>query len=169
MQHSTARNGFSCSRSSWETPPDCGTLESSGSLGRESRKGEPSFHVHCQNRDIDGAACLAQRVPETRLCLLMDANFFLGQIQDRDVRVNVSVNVNSSGLDEIERRLGTLGSISASISGGITGNPSTNPGTTDEETGEGQGTVPISHRWRKAARPGSPWRDFCPHRGSWPG
>ena len=52
IQHSTARNGFGCSRSSWETPPDCGTLESSGSLGRESRKGEPSFHVQCQGRDI---------------------------------------------------------------------------------------------------------------------
>ena len=52
-----------------------------------------------------------------------DANFFPGQIQNRGVRVNVSVNVNSSGLDEIERGVGALGSISASIPGGITGNP----------------------------------------------
>ena len=58
-----------------------------------------------------------------------DANFFLGTIKDRDVRINVSVN--SSGLDEIERRLGALGAIAASIPGGITGNPSTGPGSTE--------------------------------------
>jgi len=71
------------------------------------------------------------RVPGAAEKAATDANFFPGQIQNRDVRVNVSVNVNSSGLDELERRVGALGSISASIPGGITGNPSTIPGTTD--------------------------------------
>jgi hypothetical protein len=47
----------------------------------------------------------------------------LGTIKDRDVRINVSVN--ASGLDEIERRLSTFGSIAASLpGGGVTPNPS---------------------------------------------
>jgi len=85
--------------------------------------------------------------------------------------VNVSVNVNSSGLDEIERRLGALGGLSASIPGGITGNPSTNPGTTDG--GGGRGSRDSAPNIPQMAEGGivrdRPWRESCPHRGRWPG